>query len=206
MKLKVLVVEDEVLVAEMIREALANTDFQVRAVAFTKESALKYLAENPFDVALLDISLEGKFEGIDVGREIRDHYHIPFLYLTAHADDRTLQNAKLTQPSGYLVKPFAERELIAGLEVALYNFQLQRQAGYILPDIRQINKHLTEQLTAREGDVLNLIFEGKTNAEMSEALFVSINTIKTHLLRLYSKFGVNSRTAVIASVREMMTR
>ena len=118
---KVLVVEDEALVAEMIREALTQTEFEVHAVAFTKESALKYLSDYPFDVVLLDINLDGKFEGIDVGREIRDHYQIPFLYLTAHADDRTLQNAKLTQPSGYIVKPFVERELVAGVEVAMYN-------------------------------------------------------------------------------------
>ncbi|MDX1478165.1 MAG: response regulator transcription factor [Saprospiraceae bacterium] len=206
MTIRVLVVEDEALVAEMIREALSPTDFNVRAVAFSKDSALKYLADNPFDVALLDINLNGKFEGIDVGRTIRDSYRIPFLYLTAHADDQTLQNAKLTRPSGYIVKPFTERELIAGLEVAMYNARLQKQAAFALPDLSRLNQYLAEPLSAREGDVLHLIFEGKSNAEMAGALFVSVNTVKTHLMRLYGKLGVNSRTAVIARVREIVSR
>ena len=202
--LHVLVVEDEALVAAMIREALSGSTYEVRSVAFTKNSAIKYLQDNHYDVALLDINLDGKFEGIDVGRHIRDHHKFPFLYLTAHADDQTLQNAKLTQPSGYIIKPFTERELLAGLEVSLYNHVQQTRAGFAMPDFDQLNAHLTEPLSRREIDVLQLLYQGKSNLDISETLHLSINTIKTHLGRLYSKFDVNSRTAVIASVRDIL--
>ncbi|MBK9985070.1 MAG: response regulator [Saprospiraceae bacterium] len=134
--INILVVEDEALVAAMIKEALSKTKYSVRAVAFNKASAEKYLATEPIDAALLDINLEGNFEGIEIGRLIRDHHHIPFLYITAHADDQTLHNAKLTQPSGYIVKPFTERDLLAGLEIALYNFH-QRQSPLFRFDINQ---------------------------------------------------------------------
>ena len=150
---------------------------------------------------MLDINLEGNFEGIDIGRLIRDQHHIPFLYITAHADDQTLHNAKLTQPSGYIVKPFTERDLLAGLEIALYNFH-QRQSP--LSDLTLLNQRLKDPLSNRELDVLKLIFEGRTNQQMSEELFVSINTIKTHLSRLFGKLNVNSRTEAIARVRDLM--
>lgn len=202
--LKVLIVEDEALVAAMIKEALDGSKYAVRATAYNKQTALSYLANTPFDVAILDINLQGEFDGIDVGREIRDNHAFPFLYLTAHADDRTLQNAKLTQPSGFIVKPFTERELLAGLEVALYNHRLQIQSSFGFPDLKLIDKHLDEPLSGREHDVLRLLFEGKTNIEMAEELYLSVNTIKTHLARLYSKFDVSSRTAVIARIRDVI--
>lgn len=197
----ILVVEDEALVAAMIKEALSKTKYTVRAVAFNKASAEKYLSTEPIDAALLDINLEGNFEGIDIGRLIRDQHHIPFLYITAHADDQTLHNAKLTQPSGYIIKPFTERDLLAGLEIALYNFH-QRQSP--LSDLTTINQRLKDPLSNRELDVLKLIFEGRTNQQMSEELFLSINTIKTHLSRLFAKLNVNSRTEAIAKVRDLM--
>lgn len=197
----ILVIEDEALVAAMIKEALSGSKFHVRAIAFNKASAEKYLATEPIDAALIDINLEGQSEGIDIARQIRDQHHIPFLFITAHADDQTLHNAKLTQPSGYIIKPFTERDLLAGLEIALYNFH-QRQFAHT--DLNFVNQRLKEPLSARELDVLKLIFDGRTNQQMSEELFVSVNTIKTHLSRLFTKLNANSRTEAIARVRDMM--
>lgn len=199
--INILVIEDEALVAAMIKEALSGSKFNVRATAFTKASAEKYLATEPIDAALIDINLEGHFEGIDIGRQIRDQHHIPFIYITAHADDQTIQNAKLTQPSGYIVKPFTERDLLAGLEIALYNFQQRHMSG---KDLTFLNQRLKDPLSSRELDVLRLIFDGRTNQQMSEELFLSVNTVKTHLSRLFLKLNAGSRTEAIARVRDMM--
>ncbi len=197
----ILIVEDEALVAAMIKEALCGSKFAVRAVAFDKASAEKYLSSESIDAALLDINLEGNFEGIDLGRQIRDLHHIPFLYITAHADDQTLQNAKLTQPSGYIIKPFTERDLLAGLEIALYNFHQRHVSSR---NLNSINQRLKDPLSARELDVLRLIFDGRTNQQMSEELFVSVNTIKTHLSRLFTKLNASSRTEAFARANEHM--
>lgn len=197
----ILIVEDEALVAAMIKEALSGSKFVVRAIAFNKASAEKYLASEPIDAALLDINLEGHFEGIELGRQIRDQHHIPFLYITAHADDQTLHNAKLTQPSGYIIKPFTERDLLAGLEIALYNFHQRHNSS---KDLSAINQRLKEPLSARELDVLRLIFEGRTNQQMGDELFVSVNTIKTHLSRLFNKLNASSRTEAIARARDLI--
>lgn len=197
----ILVVEDEALVAAMIREALRGSKFHVRATAFDKTSAEKYLASEPLDAALLDINLEGHYEGIELGRLIRDQHHIPFLYITAHADDQTLHNAKLTQPSGYIIKPFTERDLLAGLEIALYNFHQRHQDSL---DFGILNQRLTDPLSSRELDVLRLIFDGRTNQQMADDLFVSVNTVKTHLSRLFKKLNASSRTEAIARTRELL--
>lgn len=204
MNFELLVVEDEALVAAMIREALKGSVYHVRSVAFSLESARKYLQDEHYDAALLDINLDGKFEGIEVGRLIRDQYHFPFLYLTAHADDRTLQNAKLTEPAGYIVKPFTERELLAGLEIALYNFRQQKQKAIQIPSIETINQKLTDPLSTREFDVLRMLFAGKSNVDIGEELFISVNTVKSHLSRLYLKLNATSRTEVMARVRELV--
>ncbi len=204
MNFELLVVEDEALVAAMIREALKGSAYTVRSIAFTKESAMKYLQEEHYDAAVLDINLEGKFDGIEVGRLIRDQYHFPFLYLTAHADDRTLQNAKLTEPAGYIVKPFSERELLAGLEIALYNFRQQKQKAIQIPNFDTLNQKLAEPLSSREADVLRMLFAGKSNVEIGEELFISVNTVKSHLSRLYLKLNATSRTEVMARVRDLV--
>lgn len=203
MNMQVLIVEDEALVAAMIREALQGSSYTVKSVAFDRDSALKYLDSHHYDAALLDINLEGHFEGIEIGRLIRDQYHFPFLYLTAHADDRTLQNAKLTEPAGYIVKPFTERELLAGLEIALYNYQQQRQKAVTLPNFILVNQKLPEPLSAREIDVLEMLYAGKSNNEIAESLFISVNTVKSHLSRLYLKLNATSRTEVMARLREL---
>jgi len=200
-QINILIVEDEALVAAMIKEALSGSKYTVRAVAFSKDAADKYLQTEPIDAALLDINLNGHFEGIDIGRSIRDQHHIPFLYITAHADDQTLHNAKLTEPSGYIIKPFTERDLLAGLEIALYNFHQRHSSS---KDLTIINQRLKDPLSARELDVLRLIFDGRTNQQMAEELFVSVNTIKTHLSRLFSKLNACSRTEAIARTRELM--
>ena len=203
MKYRLLIVEDEALVAAMIIEALSESNYQVSATAMDMSTALTYLENEKFDAALLDINLDGNFEGIEIGRLIRDKYKIPFLFLTAHADQQTISQAKITEPAGYIVKPFNERELLAGLEIALYNFKRKTNNENKLPTIGQINSKLHDPISEREMEVISLIYQGKRNSEIATALFVSVNTIKTHLLRMYSKFGVRSRTELLAELRKI---
>jgi len=153
---------------------------------------------------LLDINLDGSFEGLEIGREIKERHQIPFIYLTAHADRDTLGKAKLTEPSAYIVKPFDEADVLANIEIALYNHAQKQKLVFRTPDWNMINRNLTEPLSRREVDVLNLIFEGKTNTQMADELFISVNTVKSHLLNLYQKLGASSRTEALTRIRELM--
>jgi DNA-binding NarL/FixJ family response regulator len=123
------------------------------------------------------------------------------VYLTSHADRLTLERAIKTIPAGYIVKPFDEKDLLVNLEIALHNHAQQHNAAYPSLSLKAINKHLVKALSEREFEILNAIYDGKTNQQMAESFYLSVNTIKTHIANIYSKLEVTSRTAAIAKLR-----
>lgn len=116
---KILVVEDERVVARDIEKRLLKLGYGVAAIASSAEEALEKVAEHYPDLVLMDIQLRGETDGIEAAESIRVNFDIPVIYLTAYADDATLQRAKATEPFGYVIKPFDERELHVAIEVAL---------------------------------------------------------------------------------------
>ena len=127
---------------------------------------------------------------------------IPFVFLTSYADKATLERAKHTNPMGYIVKPFNEKDLFATLEIALFNYS-QRQHPISL-NLDVLNERLLSQLTAKEFDILKDIYEGRTNNQMAERNFISVNTVKSHIKKIYDKLDVHSRSQAIVKIREMM--
>ncbi|MFK8182999.1 MAG: response regulator [Phormidesmis sp.] len=116
---KIMVVEDESVISLDIRNSLVKMGYTVSGVAATGESALMKISKNRPDLVLMDIHLKGDMSGIDVSEKIKADMQIPIVYLTANADGRTFQEAKETDPYGYLLKPFEERELGIAIEIAL---------------------------------------------------------------------------------------
>jgi len=200
-EIRILVVEDDPLIAADIEQCLNNINFQVSAVVHTYDDALYQLQHNLPDAVLMDINLEDEKDGIDIGEVINNTYKLPFIYLSSHADRQTLERAKKTFPAGYIVKPFDERDLLANLEIALYNYALKNNVKQPHLSHAVINKHILKPLSEREFEILQAIYEGKTNQQMAEILFLSVNTIKTHIANIYLKLDVASRTAAIAKVR-----
>ena len=122
---KILVVEDEGIVAADIENSLLDLGYAVSAITNSGERAIEKARELLPDLVLMDIMLMGKLDGIDAGEHIRTHFDIPVVYLTAYSDRVTLQRAKLTEPFGYILKPFEARELAPTIEIALYRHQLE---------------------------------------------------------------------------------
>jgi len=122
---KVLVVEDEHLVALDIRLRLTRMGFAPE-VAFTGADAVLKASEEPYDLILMDVRLRGPMDGIDAARTIRSTHDIPVIYLTAYADEATVERARLTEPYGYLLKPFHDRELEATIQIALQRHSSER--------------------------------------------------------------------------------
>jgi DNA-binding response OmpR family regulator len=120
-KIRVLIVEDEPVIAENISMYLDNNDFEVSAIAYDSAEANEQLKNNTPDAAILDVNLESEEDGIDIAGNINRKYQIPFLFLTSYSDRETLQRAKAVNPSGYIVKPFNEKTLLASLEIAISN-------------------------------------------------------------------------------------
>jgi DNA-binding NarL/FixJ family response regulator len=201
---RILIVEDEPLIAESIAMHLANTGFMVSGIAYDDEEALAELKTNPPDAAILDINLESPRDGIAIAGYINQHNQIPFIYLTSYSDKSILDRAKETSPAGYIVKPFNRKTLIATLEIAMSNHAQLSNRHVPQLGIDKINQSIASPLSQREFEVLQLLYDGKTNQQITELLFISANTLKRHINNTYFKLDVTSRTMAISKCREAM--
>lgn len=122
---RILVVEDEAIIAQDIEKTLHVLGYSVPAVVASGEAAIEKAEGLHPDLVLMDIRLKGPIDGVRAASEIGGRLGIPIVYLTAHADGSTLRRAKTTQPFGYVVKPFDERDLHAAVELALYRHRTQ---------------------------------------------------------------------------------
>ena len=123
----ILIVEDDGLIAAYLQDTLIRLGYTTPEPVATGEAALAAVGAAHPDLILMDIQLAGAMNGVTAAERIREHYDIPVVYLTAFSQDIQLQQAKMTTPYGYLVKPVSERELLATLEMALHRYALDRQ-------------------------------------------------------------------------------
>ena len=203
-EVRVLIVEDEPVIAENIAMYLNNNDFTVSGIAYDIDGARQELLQNTPDVVLMDINLGCDEDGIDMAAFINKKYQIPLLFLTSYADKKTIERAKEVEPGAYIVKPFNEKALLASLEIVISNFARRNLQQTPLLSFTKINKHLIAQITEREFEVLQLIYEGKTNQQIADQIAISINTIKKHINSAYLKLDVGTRTKAIARLLELM--
>ncbi len=124
-KIGILIVEDEGIVAMDVRNMLTELGYKPLGIAVSGEEAIKFVDKNKPDLVLMDIMLKGKMDGIQAAEIIRSRYRIPVIYLTAYSDETTLRRAKITEPFGYILKPFEERELRTSIEIALYRHKME---------------------------------------------------------------------------------
>jgi two-component system, response regulator PdtaR len=201
-KIKVLIVEDEPLIAHDIAATLQGINYETIGPAYSVEKAHHWLNLAHPDIVLLDINLGTETDGISLAEALRDRYDIPFIYLTSYADRNTLERAKRTLPMGYLVKPYSEKDLFAVLEVALFNFvHLRHPVSF---NLEKFNAQRVSKLTPKEFEILQDLYEGKTNSQLAEKHFISANTVKTHIKHLYEKLEVQSRTDLMILLRNQL--
>jgi PAS domain S-box-containing protein len=124
---RILVVEDEPVVALDLRTRLTRMGYIVSETVARGEDALECARTLHPNLILMDIRLRGGMDGISAAEEIRKRYGLPVIYLTAHADEATVDRARITEPFGYILKPFDERELRTVIEMALYKHDAERK-------------------------------------------------------------------------------
>lgn len=124
---RILIAEDENIVALDLRDTLRDLGYTIVGVAVTGEGAVKQAAGAHPDLVLMDIRLRGEMDGIEAAEQIRLQLDIPVVYLTAYADERSVQRAKVTEPYGYVLKPFEERELRTVIDIALYKHRIEKR-------------------------------------------------------------------------------
>jgi AmiR/NasT family two-component response regulator len=162
---RILIVEDEVVVANNLHDRLRELGYGVLGMAASGEEAVRCAGETLPDLVLMDIKLRGETDGIQAAEQIRTFFGIPVVYLTGFADDITLQRAKVTEPYGYVLKPFELRELRTAIEVALYKHamekklqeseqryreELEQRVAERTADLVKANRQLQQEIAERE--------------------------------------------------------
>jgi CheY-like chemotaxis protein len=126
-KSQILVVEDSKLASEMIQKSLIKLGYDVSTAVSSGEEAIKMVEIKKPDLVLMDIVLEGEMDGIETATKIRSLFNVPVIYLTVHSEEKFLEVAKTTEPFGYMIKPFKEKELHATIEMALYKNKMEKE-------------------------------------------------------------------------------
>lgn len=153
-KTSILVVEDESIVAKDIQNSLKKLGYSVPSIENSGEDAIDAAGQHRPDLILMDIMLKGEISGIEAAEQIKNRYQIPVIFLTAYADESTLSKAKVTEPYGYIIKPFKEIDLHTSIEMALY-------------------KHGKEQEVRKERDLYSSIVLDKS---VDDCIFVKSNS------------------------------
>ena len=159
-KATITIVEDEMIIARELAARLSVLGYDVADIASSKQEALQQVSARQPDLVFMDIVLKGSGDGIEAVQEIRQLFDIPIIYVTAYADEKTLERARIAEPFGYIIKPFAESTLRAVVEMALYKHQMERQ-------LRTMNEQLEQRVLERTRELR------ETNAAMHEELRIA---------------------------------
>ncbi|MGB2957779.1 MAG: PAS domain S-box protein [Bacteroidota bacterium] len=155
---RILIAEDEQIVAADIRERLTKLGYSVPAVAASGEDAVALATEIKPDLLLIDIVLQGSVDGIEAVKRIRAQLDVPVIYLTAYADQGTVHRAKETEPLGYLLKPFDERELRFAIEMALHKHQADARLRRREEKFRQLADNPQEVLWMVDAETNKMLY------------------------------------------------
>lgn len=160
-KMKILVVEDQIITAKDIQEQLEDAGYEVSGLARNYDDAMVLYHETQPDLVLLDIQLEGDKDGVDVARSISSFSQVPIIFLTSYEDDETLKRAKKTLPVAFILKPFRAKEFITNVDLALSNFvKSQRLNNPSISDAVFLPAHDRGHVKVPTGSILYVRGEG----------------------------------------------
>jgi two-component sensor histidine kinase len=162
---KILIVEDEELVAQDIKGTLEDLGYEVSAITPSGEEALEKIKKIQPDSVLMDIMLEGEMDGIETAQKILDLFDIPVVYITAYSNPEILQRAKKTEPYGYILKPFHERDLQINIEMALYKHEARKNRSQLLEQ-KALNKSLEKAINEKDALLREIHHRVKNNLQI----------------------------------------
>ena len=209
-KARILIVEDENLVARDLHNMIRALGYGVTDVVQTGEAVLQSVDRAKPDLALMDIVLKGNTDGITVASALWEKHGIPVVYITSFADDLTFERAKLTEPFGYLIKPFEERELELTIETALYKARMQlllkEKEQWLSTILKSIGDGIIVLNTQGRVAFINSIAQKITGWSEEEALgqpFSSIFRLQENSLHLNKTFHRQEAVLVSRAGREI---
>jgi DNA-binding NarL/FixJ family response regulator len=182
---RILIVEDEILIARAI-EQLANWHFvcETHIALSVNEARIKANRILPH-LILCDVNLKDNITGIDFIRKLQEDLYFETIFITANSSKVIIEEALLSTPSNFIIKPFNDTQLVAALKIAQNKLAAMPQAGTLKMQIKDV-------LTKAECRVLQLISDNKTTAEIADALFISPNTVKNHRHNISRKLELST--------------
>ncbi|SNT36718.1 two component transcriptional regulator, LytTR family [Ekhidna lutea] len=173
-KASIVVVEDEPLIADDILDTLERHGYEVVSTFFNGKKVLEFFEDNAPDLAILDVNIDGTMDGIELSK----HLKVPFIFLTSYYDQKTLDRAKQVNPSGYIVKPFNERDLIANVEIALSR-RKEKPADSKAPE-KLFLKNGQEIISVMSSDIVYVeAFDNYANVFTEKEKFIISHTLKS---------------------------
>ena len=182
---RIFIVEDDYVVAKNLSFLLENLGYKVQGISETGEEGLLQIKKEKPDLVILDIDLAGALNGIDVGKKLKEQFQVPFIYITAHADDQTMAEALPTEPWAYLAKPFNENTLRSSIELALYKvFQQKHPASSLEADKQGKKYSMQDAIFIKSKNRL-------VKVALHDILFVEANDIYANVYTQDNKYMVN---------------
>ncbi|MCI4624925.1 MAG: response regulator [Candidatus Magnetoovum sp. WYHC-5] len=146
MSAKILVVEDEWIIAANLKSTLEELGYAVVAIVTTGEAAVESARLQTPDLVLMDITLKGSMDGIEAATKIYNELNIPIIYVTSHVDERVIKRAKTSKPFAYLIKPYEKASLISSIEMALYNHRIDKELQEKTLQLEELNRNLEHRV------------------------------------------------------------
>ena len=206
-KIKIGIVEDEVIIADNIALLLGELGYTVCEPCGCYDEALVMLDSEKPDLVLLDINLVRSRSGIEIAEYINNNNSIPFIFLTANSDQSTFEKAKEVRPNAYLVKPFQKADLYAAIEIAIYNFN---QKHYLSNDTlsQSVYNDSADYMFIKEGQYLHKVKFDDILYLSSDHVYVTVHTacrnflvrssmqeylpkLNNNFLRIHRSYAVN---------------
>lgn len=196
---KVVIIEDEMFALMHLKKVVTSLGYNVVDTFYNAEDFF-FESNWNFDVAIVDIFLSGKLTGIDIAKELKRKQK-PFIFLTANQDSKTVKEAAKLGPAAYLSKPFQNAEVEASLTILSLKIKPSQIDPYYV--FLTENEFTQRPLTVREIDVLKVLVHNASNETISEKLFISKNTVKTHLRNLNLKFKTKGKAELIKKLKNI---
>ncbi len=200
-KPKICIVDDDRTTASVMKLYLEEFGYRVPAMATNGKDAIEIATDKKPDLVLMDIKLGKGLDGIDAAEVIIKHLGIPVIFITAYADEPTLERAKLLEPAGFINKPLREKDLQTTIELALAKISKSKNVKH-----KKSSKSVEEtlegiyNLTPAEARVAAKLVEYPQLKVVAQELNISISTAKTHLKRIFRKTHTNRQTVLVHTI------
>lgn len=192
---RIMIVEDEFIVAQSMSFFLESKGYEVCAVADRYESAIRSFVSYKPDLILCDIRLRGEKNGIEVIQELRKNHAFRLIYVTAHGDEQLLKDALGTHPNAFLLKPYTDQQLLVSVQMAFKT----KESNHT-----NVSEHLKDFQTLSKGElrIVALMVEGKSSSEIADELFISKHTVDVHRKNILRKTNFKNTVQLIVFALE----